>query len=138
MSLGARDICQKGANATLQSQLRLSLKSNSTGKHFRGKDLGAVIHYPLFWELGLTLCKNIHGLLSWLSGEEDAYNAGDTGDVGSIPGLGRSPGGGNDNTLQYSCVRNLMESGAWRATVHGVTKNRTQVSTYTHTHTHTH
>ena len=49
--------------------------------------MSAVINDPLFWELELTLCKNIHGLLSWLSGEEDAYNAGDTGDVGSIPGL---------------------------------------------------
>lgn len=61
-----------------------------------GKDLGAAI-YPLFRELELTLCKNIHGLLSWLSGEENACDAGDTGDVGSIL-LGRTLGGGNDNT----------------------------------------
>ena len=42
--------------------------------------------------------------------------------VGSIPGLGRSPGVGNDNPLQYSCVGNLMDRGAWLATVHGVAR----------------
>ena len=44
------------------------------------------------------------------------------GDVGSTPGLGRSPGGGPGNSLQYSCLENPMDSGAWRAIVHGVTK----------------
>ena len=44
------------------------------------------------------------------------------GDVGSVPGLGRSPGEGNGNPLQYSCLGNPMDKGAWRATVHGVTK----------------
>ena len=52
-------------------------------------------------------------------------NAGDTGDMGSIPGLGRSPGRGNGNPLQYSCLGNLMDRGAWQATVHGVAKSRT-------------
>ena len=49
-------------------------------------------------------------------------SAGDTKDPGSIPGWGRSPGGGNGNPLQYSCLENPMDGGAWRATVHGVTK----------------
>ena len=52
-------------------------------------------------------------------GKESACNA---GDLGLIPGLGRSPGEGNGNPLQYSCLGNLMDRGAWRATVHGVTK----------------
>ena len=52
-------------------------------------------------------------------------NAGDTGDAGSIPESGRSPGVENNNPLQYSCLENLMDRGAWRATVHSVTKNRT-------------
>ena len=43
-----------------------------------------------------------------------------TGDMGSIPGLGKSPGGGNGNPLQYSCLGNVMDRGAWGATVHGV------------------
>ena len=52
-------------------------------------------------------------------GEESAYNA---GDPDSIPGLGRSPGEGNGNPLQYSCLGNPMDRGAWRATVHGVAR----------------
>ena len=47
------------------------------------------------------------------------------GDLGSIPGLGRSPGEGNGNPLQYSCLENSMDGGAWQATVHGVAKSRT-------------
>ena len=49
-------------------------------------------------------------------------NAGDTGDMGLILGSGRSPGEGNGNTLQSSCLENLMDRGDWQATVHGVTK----------------
>ena len=50
------------------------------------------------------------------------------GDAGSIPGLGRSPGEGNGNPLQYTCLGNPMDKGAWWATVHGVTKSGTQLS----------
>ena len=46
-------------------------------------------------------------------------SVGDARDAGSIPGWGRAPGGGNGNPLQYSCLRNPMDRGAWRATVHG-------------------
>ena len=49
-------------------------------------------------------------------------NAGDVGDTDSIPGSGRSPGGGNGNPVQYSCLENPMDRGAPRATVHGVTE----------------
>ena len=52
-------------------------------------------------------------------------NARDTGAVGSIHGLGRSPGGGNGNPLLYSCLKTSMDRGTWQATVHGVTKSRT-------------
>ena len=57
------------------------------------------------------------------------------GDLGSIPGLGRAPGEGNGNPLQYSCLENPMDRGAWWATVHGVAKSRTrlkQLSTTQH------
>jgi len=47
------------------------------------------------------------------------------GDLGSIPGLGRSPGAGHGNPLQYSCLENSMDRGAWQATVHGVAKSQT-------------
>ena len=50
------------------------------------------------------------------------------GDEGLIPGLGGSPGGGNGNSLQYSCLENSMDRGARRATVHGVTKSWTGLS----------
>ena len=50
-------------------------------------------------------------------------NAGDAGDTGLIIELGRSPGEGNGNSLQYSCLGNPMDRGAWLATIHGVTKN---------------
>ena len=56
-------------------------------------------------------------------------NAGATGDVGWIPGSGRSPGAGNDKPLQYSCLGNPMNKGVWQATVHGVTESRTRLST---------
>ena len=52
-------------------------------------------------------------------------NAGDVRDMGLIPGLGRSPGGGHGNPLQYSCLENAMGSGAWQAMVHRVTQSQT-------------
>ena len=55
-------------------------------------------------------------------------NAGDARDTVSIPLLGRSPGGGNGNPLQYSCLENPMDRGAWRAMVQGVLQGRTQLS----------
>ena len=55
-------------------------------------------------------------------------DAGDERDVGSIPGSGKSPGGGNSNPLQYSCLGNPMDRGAWWATVHGVAESWTRLS----------
>ena len=62
-------------------------------------------------------------------GKESTCNA---GDLGSIPGLGRSPEEGNGYPLQYSCLENSMDRGTWQATVHGVTKRQTSTQ---HTHT---
>ena len=62
----------------------------------------------------------------WLSGQESAFNAGAPADMGSILGL-RCPGEGNGNPLQYSCPENPMDRGAWRATVHRVTKSQTRM-----------
>ena len=58
-------------------------------------------------------------------------NTGDEGDVGSVPGSGGSPVGGNGNPLQYSCLKNPMDRRAWPATVLRVTKSQTQLSTHT-------
>ena len=57
-------------------------------------------------------------------------NAGDTGDVGSIPGSGGCPGVGNDNALQYSCWKNSTDRGAWWTTVNGIMKRWTLLSTH--------
>ena len=88
---------------------------------------------PVFWP------REFHGLYSpwgrswtwlsdfhfhfpqWLSGKESTCNAWDTGDAASIPGSGRSPGEGNGNPLQYSCLENYMDRGAWQATIYGIT-----------------
>ena len=66
------------------------------------------------------------GFARWLSMVKNPPpNAGDTD---SIPGLGRSPGEGNGSPLQYSCLGNSMDRGAWRAIVHGATKSQTRLS----------
>ena len=65
------------------------------------------------------------------SGSEAKTSACNAGDPGSIPGLGRAPGEGNGNPLQYSCLENPMDGGAWWAIVHGVAKSRTQLTDFT-------
>ena len=61
-------------------------------------------------------------------------DAGDTRDLGSIPGLRRSPGEGRGNPLQYSCLGNPMDRGAWWAIVHTIAKSQTRLSEHTHEH----
>ena len=81
----------------------------------------------------LLLYLYICGLPWWLSDKESACN---TGDVGLVPGLGRSPGKGNGNLLHYSCLENSMDRGGWQATVYGITKESDMtelLSTHTHT-----
>ena len=69
---------------------------------------------------------SVVGTLKGLHGcKEPAYKA---GDPGLIPGSESYPGEGNGNSLQYSCLENSMDRGAWRATVHGVARSRTQLS----------
>ena len=59
--------------------------------------------------------------------KESTCNAGDTGDISLIPGLGKAPGGGHGNPLQYSCLENPMDREAWQAMVHRVSKSQTQL-----------
>ena len=59
--------------------------------------------------------------------KEPTCNAGDTRDSGSVPGWGRSPGGGHSNPLQYSCLENSMDRGAWSTTVPGVAESQTRL-----------
>ena len=81
----------------------------------------------------LPIIRIVAGIIGFPGGSEDKASTCNAGDSGSIPGLGRSPGEGNDNPLQYSCLENPMDRGAWGATVHGVTKSRTRLSDFTHT-----
>ena len=82
------------------------------GWHVTLSGIPSAIQYNLlFFECGKNLCR----LPRWLSGNPPA----NAGDVGSIPGLGRSPGEGNRDPLQCSCLENSVDRGAWRATVHG-------------------
>ena len=62
-------------------------------------------------------------------------NAGVAGDMGSIPGLGRSPGVGNGNPCHYSCLENSIDRGAWQTTEHAHTHTHTHIRIYKHTHT---
>ena len=78
---------------------------------------------PIFWPPD---SKN------WFPGGSDGkVSACNAGDPGSIPGLGRSPGEGNGDPLQYSCLENSMDGEAWWATVHGIAKNQTRLSNFT-------
>ena len=81
-------------------------------------------HLPIYVVCVLTyVCVYIY--IHFPGGSDDKESTYYVGDLGSIPGLGRFPGEGNDNPLQYSCLENSMDGGAWQATVHGVTKSRT-------------
>ena len=67
-------------------------------------------------------------------GSEVKASACNAGDLSSIPGSGRSAGEGNGNPLQYSCLENPMDGGAWWAAVHGVAKSQTRLSDFTFFH----
>ena len=72
-----------------------------------------------------------HAHAQFPGGSDSKVSACNAGDLGSIPGLGKRPGEGNGNPLQYSCLEDSMDREAWWATVHGVTKSRTRLSDFT-------
>ena len=79
--------------------------------------------------MGASSSCNKSQLPPWLSGKESVCNAGAAGDLGLIPGSGKSLGEeGNGNPLQYSCLENPMDRGAWQTTVCGVTKSQTRLN----------
>ena len=86
----------------------------------------------VFWQHCFSPGIFLRCLLGFPGGSDDKASACNAGDPGSIPGLGRSPGEGNGNPLQYSYLGNPMDRGAWRAAVHGVTKSRTWLSEHAH------
>ena len=92
--------------------------------------------FPWPWHFySFINASDILGLPRWLNGEEIPYQCRRCWkDVGWIPRLGRSSGGGIGNPLQYSCWENPMDRGAWQATVQRVAKSQTQLSDWAHTH----
>ena len=76
----------------------------------------------------ITLLTEVHMVRSFPGGSDAKKSACNVRDPGSISGLGRSLGEGNGNPLQYSCLENPLDSGAWRVTVHGITKSWTWLS----------
>ena len=76
---------------------------------------------------------SFEGWIGFPGGSDSKASACNVGDPGSSPGSGRSPGEGNGNPLQFSCLENPMDRGAWWATVHGVAKRQTRLSDFTFT-----
>ena len=87
-------------------------------------------HFMLMWAFSLEYFK----ALDFPGGSEGKASVCNAGDLGSSPGLGRSPGEGNGNPLQYYCLENPMDRGAWQAAVYGVTKSWTRLSEFTLLH----
>ena len=97
------------------------LRFHSSPGHFSGLCGGA--SGMIYW----LPCLDLNILMRKSHGKDSACDA---GDPGSIPGWGRSPGGGHSNPLPYSCLENPMDKGAWRLTVRGITKSWTGLSDY--------
>ena len=117
MELGRAEVGDSPAHMTCLKPLTTA----SSG--FQGKAHNSGVQAFLLRELS-----SLQGASQWLSGikkKKSTGNAGDAGDVGSIPGWGRSPGGELDSPLQYSCLEYPMDRGAWRATIHRVSKRET-------------
>ena len=101
------------------------LKKHYEESSFRSASLSLCTYIGI--SVYLHIYTHVYGLSLWLRGKESTCNAGAPGDTVSTPGLGRSPGGGHGDPLQCSCLENLMDRGAWQATVHEVEKNQTQL-----------
>ena len=98
----------------------LSALLNDTGG--RNPGLGKQVTQLLLLAITKEICPSQVALVV----KNRPANAGNVNDVGSVPGLGRSPEEGNGNPLQYSCLENPMDRGAWQKAVHGVTQSQTQ------------
>ena len=86
--------------------------------------------WSLGWDDPLEKGKSTHSSMSFPCGSDGKESACNAGDLGSIPRLGRSLGEGNGNPLQYSCLENPMDGGAWKTTVHGVSKSQTRLGDF--------
>ena len=127
--LHASKVTLKILQARLQQYVNREFPDVQAGfrKGIGTRDLIANIRWII--EKAREFQKNIYfiGFPGSLDGKASAYNV---GDLGLIPGSGRSPGEGNGNPLQYSCLENPMDQGSWWATVHGVTESQTRLSDF--------
>ena len=92
-------------------------------------DFRIALWWFFYWKLE-RICSFPKIRKAFPGGSDSKESACDEGDLGSIPGLQRSPGEGNGFPFQYSCLENPMDRGAWQATVHGVTKSWTWLSDF--------
>ena len=120
----------------LLNYLTESVSSGISAAGYSFFHLVNIVHIPVMTNSRLNTHLKRFGhvyLYMWgfPGGSEVKVSASNAGDLGSIPGLGRSPGEGNGNPLQYSCPENPMDGGAWWATVHGVAKSQTRLSDFT-------
>ena len=97
-----------------------------------------IVTVNIQWTQEEGMQSSLSGLKHRSSGSDWKESACNAGDPGSILGSGRSTGEGSGNPLQYSCLENPMDRGAWLSTVHGFTKSPTWLSIHTHTHAGTH
>ena len=104
--------------------LLIKLWADDIPWEFEEADVGGVRLWEILFDI---ISFSPLGLPWYLSSKEFAQNAEATGDVGSIPGSGKSTGGGHGNQLQYSFLENSMARGTWRVTAHGVTKSHTRL-----------
>ena len=120
--------------SSFQSWLRAVCVAVETDCH----ENGALCKHPPaeHQRAGLWMTIPKWGLPRWHSGKEPAYQCKRLKRWGSISGLGRSPGVGNGNLLQYSCLEGSMERGAWKDAVHRIAKSRTWLINWAHVHTH--
>ena len=109
----------ENTNKSIKSNKRES-DSNKKQTKFQGQ-MSSQVNSNKHLRKNYTKTFHVEGFPSSSDGKEFACNA---GDLGSVPGSGGSPGGGNGNPLQYSCLENSMDRGSWQATVHGVSKSQ--------------
>jgi len=110
---------------SLNLQPPTSIKLLTLIKPITGNNANSFNGLPSCWGNIWIMLTEALGFPGGSDGKESTCNA---GNLGSIPGLGRSLGGGHGNPFQYSCLENPMDRAAWRATVHGVVKSQTQLS----------
>ena len=120
-----------GKNTWVGSHLLLQGIFPTQGSNHVSCIVKQILYHWATREALLSNCSYFLRVLFLVGGSDGKVSAYNTGDPGSVPGSGRPPREGNGNPLQYSCLENSMDGGAWKATVHGVTKSRTRLSNLT-------